>query len=140
MYIRAEVLRFSAGARPFFTDLDASKAGERFASAYYAACDGARSTLTSHYREVSQLTFEGQAATGLAQIAERLTKMPSGKTTPATLDVVPIGSTSLLVLVTGAVVIAGEANPIQFVQAFNLMPEAGGALFIANEFFQFQYG
>ena len=66
--------------------------------------------------------------------------MPSGKTTPATLDVVPIGATSLLVLVTGSVVIAGEANPIQFVQAFNLMPEAAGALFIANEFFQFVYG
>jgi hypothetical protein len=77
----------------------------------------------------------------MAAVAERLQKMPTGRTTPETLDVVPLGSTSLLILVTGAIVIAGEANPLKFVQAFNLMPEPGtGKLFIANEFYQFVYG
>ena len=137
MFVRAEVVRFGPGAKPFATELDASKAGEAFAGAYYRAFDGARASLLAQYREASQLTFEDQAAAGLAQIADRLQKMPAGKTTPETLDVVPVGTTSLLLLVTGNLVIAGEANPLKFVQAFNLMPEAGtGALYIANEFYQ----
>ena len=131
----------SRARRPFSTDLDASKAGEQFAMAYYRAFDTARGELLGQYRESSQLSFEGTSAQGMAAVADRLQKMPTGRTSPETLDVVPLGATSLLVLVTGAIVIAGESNPLKFVQAFNLMPEPGtGKLYIANEFYQFLYG
>ncbi|KAE9395809.1 NTF2-domain-containing protein [Gymnopus androsaceus JB14] len=58
-----------------------------------------------------------------------------------TLDAQPSSSTvaSLLVSVTGLLLVDDSSNPLQFSQTFQLMPE-GGSYFVQNDIFRLNYG
>ena len=102
--------------------------------------DTRRAELMSLYRESSSITVEKDTVTGLAAVRARLERMPSGKTTPATLDVVPLAG-SLVVFVTGSTVMEGQSNPMPFTHLFSLAQDAAtGQPYIANEIYQFVYG
>jgi hypothetical protein len=66
--------------------------------------------------------------------------MPAGRQSLDTLDVQPVSADSLLVLVTGRIILEGQENPLQFGQAFLLTAAAGGTPSVASEFFRFNYG
>lgn len=145
MYIRTELLRFGPGATPFFMARDPGGMGAAFAKSYYEtyAVDPAR--LAVHYRDSSQLSFEGMVSVGAATIAAKLPTLPRGKHELQTLDVVPVGKAGappecIMVMVTGRITLEGQVNPMPFMQTFCIMPDAAGALYISNELYRFVYG
>lgn len=141
MYIRTELLRFGPGATPFFMARDPGGMGAAFAKSYYEtyAVDPAR--LAVHYRDSSQLSFEGMVSVGAATIAAKLPTLPRGKHELQTLDVVPVGKAGappecIMVMVTGRITLEGQVNPMPFMQTFCIMPDAAGALYISNELYR----
>ncbi|PVV00481.1 hypothetical protein BB560_005136 [Smittium megazygosporum] len=79
---------------------------------------------------------------GAASIAEKLGSLPFQKVLHkvTTYDVQPSNAqgSSILVLVTGQLLIDEERNPQQFSQCFNLSNE-GGSWFVQNDIFRLNY-
>jgi len=69
----------------------------------------------------------------------QVTRLPEGTQELTTLDVQPLAADSVVVLVTGKIVIKGEANALATAQAFVIV-NAGGAPFVSNQVFRFNYG
>jgi hypothetical protein len=118
--------------------------------------------LAGVFRPTSTLTFEGTVHDGLADsnvgpgILAKLGAAPGPdgfKTLPnaqhqmSALDSVmivgpaPVGTVSMAVvaLVTGLIRLEGEANPLNFAQAFVVVVE-NGTPFCSNDLFRFHYG
>ena len=91
------------------------------------------------YRDSSQLTFEGRPATGAAAVMAEVSRLPAGTQELTTLDAQPLAGDSVVVLVTGKIVLEGEANALATAQAF-VVVNAGGAPFVSNQVFRFNYG
>jgi hypothetical protein len=144
MYVRSEIVRFAPAmpsAKPFYTEKDPGAFGTTFAQNYYKTYTENPAGLLAVYREESQLTFEGQYARGVAAITDRLSKLPRGAHALETLDIVPVGPAGgapegIVVMVTGKIVLEGQTNPLPFTQVFNLVPDAAGSIYIANELYR----
>ncbi|KAI9600210.1 hypothetical protein KEM48_000624 [Puccinia striiformis f. sp. tritici PST-130] len=110
---------------------------------FYLDSDTDRGQLAPLYRDHSMLTFEANPYLGTANIVKKLQELPFAKVTHQvhTLDAQPSNSAtpSIIVLVTGALQIDGETNPLRFSQAFHLVSE-DGSFFVLNDVFRLVYG
>ncbi|KAJ7349085.1 hypothetical protein DFH08DRAFT_135186 [Mycena albidolilacea] len=114
----------------------------QFVEFYYKTFDSDRTQLTSLYRDGSMLTFEGAQIAGATSITDKLVNLPFQKVLHkvTTKDAQPSSSSvaSLLVSVTGLLVVDDSPNPLQFSQIFHLMPE-GGSYYVFNDIFRLNY-
>jgi len=88
------------------------------------------------------LSFEGAQTAGAAAIVEKLVTLPFQKVQHkvTTKDAQPSSGTvaSLLVSVTGMLVVDDSPNPLQFSQVFHLIPD-GGSYYVFNDIFRLNY-
>ncbi|KAJ6582828.1 hypothetical protein B0H10DRAFT_2235120 [Mycena sp. CBHHK59/15] len=114
----------------------------QFIDYYYQTFDGDRSALAALYRDNSMLSFEGAQIAGAPAIVEKLVTLPFQKVQHkvTTRDAQPSSTTvaSLLVSVTGMLVVDDSPNPLQFSQVFHLIPE-GGSYYVYNDIFRLNY-
>ncbi|KAF8738528.1 hypothetical protein AX14_011179 [Amanita brunnescens Koide BX004] len=122
---------------------DINTIAAQFTNFYYTTFDSDRSALASLYRDSSMLTFEGAPLQGTKAIVEKLTSLPFQKVEHkvTTLDAQPSSPTtaSLIVSVTGLLLVDGGENPLQFSQVFHLIPE-GATYYVFNDIFRLNYG
>ncbi|EED19177.1 nuclear transport factor NTF-2, putative [Talaromyces stipitatus ATCC 10500] len=121
---------------------DFSSIAQQFVQFYYKTFDEGRANLAALYRDNSMLTFENDAKLGTAAIIEKLTELPFQKVQHqvATLDAQPSSeSGGILVLVTGALLVDEEQKPMNYTQAFQLLPDGAGSYFVYNDVFRLIY-
>ncbi|KAF9484889.1 nuclear transport factor 2 [Pholiota conissans] len=122
---------------------DFNTIAKQFVDFYYSTFSTNRSGLKALYRDHSMLTFEGSPIQGSTAIAEKLEGLPFQKVQHkvTTLDAQPSSPTiaSLLVSVTGLLVVDDGENPLNFSQVFQLIPE-GGSYYVFNDIFRLNYG
>ncbi|KAF9244233.1 nuclear transport factor 2 [Melanogaster broomeanus] len=123
--------------------MDATTVAKQFTDFYYNTFDSDRSNLGPLYRDQSMLTFEGAPFQGTQSIVEKLTALPFEKVAHKvlTLDVQPSSPTvaSILVSVTGQLIVDGSENPLSFSQVFQLIPD-GSSYYVLNDIFRLNYG
>ncbi|KAI9018052.1 hypothetical protein CLU79DRAFT_761468 [Phycomyces nitens] len=121
---------------------DFNTVSKAFVEFYYKTFDQNRQDLTPLYRESSMLSFEGQQTVGAAGIIEKLAGLPFQKVGHriSTIDAQPADFErgSILVAVTGLLLIDEEQNPQMFSQTFHLIPE-GGSYWVFNDIFRLNY-
>ncbi|KAH0604251.1 uncharacterized protein H6S33_006628 [Morchella sextelata] len=113
----------------------------QFAEYYYNTFDSDRSGLAPLYRESSFMTFETNQHQGVKPIIEKLTSLPFAKVAHriTTLDAQPAGASgSIIVLVTGELLIDDSEHPQRYSQSFHLVPEAG-SYYVLNDIFRLVY-
>ncbi|ORX77583.1 nuclear transport factor 2 [Basidiobolus meristosporus CBS 931.73] len=122
---------------------DIQTIAKSFVDFYYSTFDRSRNELSPLYREGSMLTFEGQQFQGSANIVEKLVNLPFQRVQHrvSTLDAQPSHPQqgSLIISVTGQLMIDEESNPQQFTQCFQLVPE-GNNYWVLNDVFRLVYG
>ncbi|KAJ7581495.1 nuclear transport factor 2 [Mycena floridula] len=122
---------------------DINAIATQFTTFYYTTFDTDRSGLTPLYRNESMLTFEGAAIQGVSAIIEKLTGLPFSKVEHkvSTCDAQPSSPTlpSILVTVSGQLIVDGSENALAFTQTFHLMPD-GGSYYVLNDMFRLNYG
>ncbi|KAG6861639.1 Nuclear transport factor 2 [Termitomyces sp. Mi166 len=122
---------------------DINNIAKQFTDFYYSTFDSDRSSLGSLYRAESMLTWEGAPIAGSAAIVEKLTSLPFSKVQHkvTTLDAQPSAPSvaSLIVSVTGLLVVDDSTNPLQFSQIFQLIPD-GSSYYVYNDIFRLNYG
>ncbi|PFH52459.1 hypothetical protein AMATHDRAFT_2183 [Amanita thiersii Skay4041] len=122
---------------------DINAIAQQFTQFYYTTFDANRSNLQSLYRDASMLTWEGTPIQGASAIVEKLVGLPFSKVEHkvTTLDAQPSSPTiaSLIVSVTGLLVVDGGENALQFSQTFQLIPD-GGSYYVLNDIFRLNYG
>ncbi|KAI8999054.1 nuclear transport factor 2 [Trametes punicea] len=122
---------------------DINTIAKQFTDFYYTTFDTNRAGLHSLYRDVSMLTWEGTPILGATAIAEKLTSLPFEKVQHkvTTLDAQPSSPSiaSLIVSVTGLLVVDDSTNPLQFSQVFQLIPD-GSSYYVYNDIFRLNYG
>ncbi|PYH76583.1 putative nuclear transport factor NTF-2 [Aspergillus uvarum CBS 121591] len=114
---------------------------QQFVQFYYQTFDADRSSLAGLYRDHSMLTFETSSIQGVSSIVEKLTSLPFQKVVHKvnTLDAQPSSQDgSILVMVTGALLVDEEQNPMNYTQSFNLIPE-NGSYYVQNDIFRLIY-
>lgn len=115
---------------------------KQFTDFYYSTFDSDRSALTSLYRPESMLTFEGTPIMGAIAVTEKLQSLPFQKVVHkvTTLDAQPSSPTvaSLIVNVTGLLMVDDSPNPLNFSQVFHLIPE-GSSYYVYNDIFRLNY-
>ncbi|KAF4306596.1 Nuclear transport factor 2 [Botryosphaeria dothidea] len=114
----------------------------QFVQFYYKTFDENRGQLASLYRDQSMFTFEANSVQGTGGIVEKLTNLPFQKVVHqvATLDAQPASEDgSILVLVTGALLVDEEQRPMSYTQAFQLRPDGAGSYFVFNDVFRLVY-
>ncbi|KAI9271203.1 hypothetical protein EDC94DRAFT_597493 [Helicostylum pulchrum] len=121
---------------------DINQIATAFTQFYYETFDRSRQELTPLYRDQSMLTFEGQQFSGAANVVEKLVSLPFQKVQHriSTTDAQPGNPTggSIIVAVTGALLIDEEQNPQMFSQTFHLVPE-NGSYWVYNDIFRLNY-
>ncbi|ORY29525.1 nuclear transport factor 2 [Naematelia encephala] len=122
---------------------DINEVARQFTDFYYQTFDSNRAGLQSLYRDSSMLTWENTPIMGVTGIMEKLSTLPFAQVQHKvlTLDAQPsvAGSTSILVLVTGQLMVDDGQNVLQYSQMFHLVPE-GAAYFVQNDVFRLVYG
>ncbi|TFL07833.1 nuclear transport factor 2 [Pterulicium gracile] len=120
-----------------------NEVAKQFTDYYYNTFDTNRKGLQPVYREHSILTWEGQEFRGAENIFEKLESLPFQRVQHkvTTLDAQPSNPSinSLLVLVTGLLLVDDESNPMQFTQSFQLIPD-GESYWVYNDVFRLNYG
>ncbi|CDH59895.1 ntf2p [Lichtheimia corymbifera JMRC:FSU:9682] len=121
---------------------DFNAVAKAFVEFYYQTFDTGRQNLAPLYRPESMLTFEGQQSSGGNAIIEKLVGLPFQKVAHriSTIDAQPANPTSgtILVTVTGQLLIDEEQNPQMFMQTFHLVPE-GSSYWVFNDIFRLIY-
>ncbi|KAJ2963473.1 hypothetical protein NQZ79_g1502 [Umbelopsis isabellina] len=121
---------------------DINSVAQQFTKFYYDTFDSNRSGLTALYRGESMLSFEGQQFQGAGNITEKLVSLPFQKVAHriSTVDAQPSNPNgqSIVVTVTGQLLIDEEQNPQMFAQTFNLIAE-GGSFWVYNDIFRLIY-
>ncbi|RAL63773.1 hypothetical protein DID88_003418 [Monilinia fructigena] len=110
---------------------------------YYNQFDADRTQLATLYRENSMLTFESASVLGAGAIVEKLKSLPFEKVKHqvSTLDAQPSGEHGgILILITGALLVDEEQRPMNYSQAFQLLPDGAGSYFIFNDVFKLVFG
>ncbi|KAI8109676.1 hypothetical protein M9434_000956 [Picochlorum sp. BPE23] len=120
---------------------DPEAVAKAFTDHYYSTFDNNRSGLAGLYQDQSILTFEGQKFQGTQQITEKLGGLPfqSCQHRVVSLDAQPSVGGGILVFVTGQLLTDGESKPLNFSQAFHLMP-VGSSFVVTNDLFRLNYG
>ncbi|CCM05030.1 uncharacterized protein FIBRA_07230 [Fibroporia radiculosa] len=122
---------------------DINAIAKQFTDFYYSTFDTNRASLQSLYREQSMLSWEGSPILGAANISDKLTTLPfqTVQHKITTLDAQPSSPTvaSLIVSVTGLLLVDDSTNPLQFSQVFQLIPD-GGSYYVYNDIFRLNYG
>ncbi|CEG84495.1 Putative Nuclear transport factor 2 [Rhizopus microsporus] len=121
---------------------DVNAVATQFVNFYYETFDSNRSNLQGLYRENSMLTFEGAQIQGTASIVEKLTSLPFQRVQHkiTTIDAQPSGPNgSLIVTVSGLLVVDDSTNPLMFFQTFQLISENNG-YYVFNDIFRLNYG
>ncbi|KAF8652734.1 hypothetical protein AX16_004232 [Volvariella volvacea WC 439] len=122
---------------------DINAIAKQFTDFYYNTFDSNRAGLQSLYRSQSMLTWEGQPIQGDSSICEKLTSLPFSKVQHkvTTLDAQPSSPSvaSMIVSVTGLLVVDDSPNPLQFSQVFQLLPD-GSSYYVLNDIFRLNYG
>ncbi|KAL2062967.1 hypothetical protein VTL71DRAFT_6039 [Oculimacula yallundae] len=116
---------------------------KQFVEFYYNQFDQDRKQLGPLYRDNSMLTFESSSVAGSAGIVEKLSSLGFEKVKHAvsTLDAQPSGEHGgILILVTGALLVDDEQRPMNYSQAFQLLPDGAGSYFIFNDVFKLVLG
>ncbi|KAH8556145.1 hypothetical protein BGW37DRAFT_471268 [Umbelopsis sp. PMI_123] len=115
---------------------------EQFTKFYYETFDRNRAELQSLYRGESMLTFEGVQTQGVNGIVEKLVSLPFQKVAHriSTVDAQPSNPSgqSIVVTVTGQLLIDDETNPQMFTQTFNLIAD-GSSFWVYNDIFRLNY-
>ncbi|KAJ5808259.1 hypothetical protein N7474_009528 [Penicillium riverlandense] len=121
--------------------MDFNAVAQQFVDFYYQSFDNNRSGLTPLYRDQSMLTFETSQVQGATAITEKLTSLPFQQVRHqiATLDAQPSSDGSIVVLVTGALLIDEEQKPMNYTQCFKLSPDGSGSYFVMNDVFRLIY-
>ncbi|KAI1784237.1 nuclear transport factor 2 [Ganoderma leucocontextum] len=121
---------------------DIQAIAKQFTDFYYSTFDANRAGLQGLYRDVSMLSWEGSPLVGAASITEKLVNLPFQKVQHkvTTLDAQPSSPNvaSLIVSVTGLLVVDDSPNPLQYSQIFHLIPE-GGSYYVYNDIFRLNY-
>ena len=121
---------------------DIQSVAKQFTDFYYTTFDTNRSGLQSLYRDVSMLSWEGTPLVGASAITEKIVSLPFQKVQHkvSTLDAQPSSPTiaSLIVSVTGLLVVDDSPNPLQYSQIFHLIPD-GGSYYVYNDIFRLNY-
>jgi len=116
---------------------------KQFTDFYYQTFSADRRNLQALYRPESMLTFEGSQFQGAEAIVEKLVSLPFQKVQHkvTTLDAQPSSTTvsSLLVSVTGLLLVDDSENPLNFSQVFQLLPD-GQSFYVFNDIFRLNYG
>ncbi|KAJ1984013.1 Nuclear transport factor 2 [Dimargaris verticillata] len=122
---------------------DINTVAQQFADFYYKTFDSDRKNLVPLYREHSMLTFEGQQTLGANSIVEKLVAMPFQRVqhVVSTIDAQPSHPSlgSIVINITGKLLVDDEQNPQQFSQTFHLYPE-NGSYWVYNDIFRLNYG
>ncbi|KAK7689039.1 hypothetical protein QCA50_007730 [Cerrena zonata] len=122
---------------------DIQAIAKQFTDFYYTTFDTNRPGLQSLYREHSMLTWEGQPFLGAPNISEKISSLPFEKVQHkvTTLDAQPSSPTvsSMIVSVTGLLLVDDSENALQFSQIFQLIPD-GGSYYVYNDIFRLNYG
>jgi len=114
---------------------------QQFVDFYYKTFDSDRAQLAALYRGSSMLTFEKEPFQGTQSILEKLTNLPFQKVQHRvdTADAQPSNETGgILVLVTGALMVDDQPQPMSYVQVFTLLPESG-SYYVQNDVFRLVY-
>ncbi|PVU85129.1 hypothetical protein BB559_001570 [Furculomyces boomerangus] len=113
---------------------------KEFTAFYYNTFDANRADLRPLYRAGSMLTFEGQQFMGLDSIMEKLQGLSFQKVAHqiSTCEFQPSNPqmSSIIILVTGFLLIDNEQHPHQFSQVFQLSMD-NGSWFVQNDIFRF---
>ncbi|KAH8770581.1 nuclear transport factor 2 [Hyaloscypha finlandica] len=119
-----------------------AEVANQFVDFYYKQFDADRKQLAPLYRENSMLTFESASIAGVGGIVEKLSSLPFEKVKHAvsTLDAQPSENGGILILVTGALLVDEEQRPMNYSQAFQLLPDGAGSYFIYNDIFKLVFG
>ncbi|KAI7871643.1 hypothetical protein BDF14DRAFT_1082714 [Spinellus fusiger] len=121
---------------------DFTTVASAFVKFYYDTFDRNRLELAPLYRPTSMLSFEGMQFVGISDISEKLVNLPFKrvKHNVSTIDAQPtaFAGGSILVAVTGALLIDEESNPQMFSQTFHLIPE-GNSYWVSNDVFRLNY-
>ncbi|KAI8379999.1 hypothetical protein EDC96DRAFT_473405 [Choanephora cucurbitarum] len=121
---------------------DINQVAKAFTDFYYQTFDTNRAGLVSLYRNESMLTFEGQQFASANNIAEKLTSLPFSKVVHkvSTIDAQPSNPNggTIIVNVTGGLLIDDNENPQLFSQTFHLIPE-GSSYWVYNDIFRLCY-
>jgi len=121
---------------------DINAIAKQFTDFYYTTFDSNRANLSSLYRPESMLSWEGSPIVGANSITEKLTSLPFEKVQHkvTTLDAQPSSPSvaSLIVSVTGLLVVDDSPNPLQFSQVFHLIPD-GSSYYVYNDIFRLNY-
>lgn len=108
-----------------------------FTDHYFATFDSNRQGLSNLYAEDSLLTVNGEKFKGVQQIMEKVAQLPNMQRADITVDSQPVPSqNSVLVLVSGKVMVQGESNALNFCQTFTLSPTSAGSYYVSNEVFR----
>ncbi|KAF8867151.1 nuclear transport factor 2 [Acephala macrosclerotiorum] len=119
-----------------------AEVAKQFTEFYYSQFDTDRKLLAPLYRDNSMLTFESASVAGALGIVEKLSSLPFEKVKHAvsTLDAQPSPNDGIMILVTGALLVDAEERPMNYTQAFQLLPDGAGSFFIFNDIFKLVYG
>ncbi|OJJ71897.1 hypothetical protein ASPBRDRAFT_43269 [Aspergillus brasiliensis CBS 101740] len=120
---------------------DFQNIAQQFVQFYYQTFDSDRQQLAGLYRDNSMLTFETSSQMGVAPIMEKLMGLAFQKVQHqiSTLDAQPSVNGSIIVMVTGALLVDEEARPMNYTQTFTLSPE-GGSYYVFNDIFRLIMG
>ncbi|PWY87798.1 nuclear transport factor 2 [Aspergillus sclerotioniger CBS 115572] len=121
---------------------DFSNIAQQFVQFYYNTFDSSREQLAGLYRDESMLTFETSSHLGVAPIMEKLLSLAFQKVQHqiSTLDAQPSIEGSIIVMVTGALLIDEEQRPMNYTQTFTLKPDGAGSYFVFNDIFRLILG
>ncbi|EMR08158.1 hypothetical protein PNEG_03333 [Pneumocystis murina B123] len=121
---------------------DINQLAAQFTDYYYKNFDTNRSQLASLYRSNSMLTFENSQIQGVEKIIQKLMELPFEKVLHkiTTIDAQPsmLSGGSIIVMVTGQLLVDEEQNPQQYSQTFHLIPE-GNTFYVLNDIFRLNY-
>ena len=94
------------------------------------------------YKDVSTLTFEGQAVKGAQAIVQKLSSLQFGqvKVQMVSKDFQAGPQGSLLIMVNGNLIVEGQTNHLKFAQVFTLIATGGNNFYIHNDIFRLNYG
>ncbi|KAH7185763.1 uncharacterized protein B0J16DRAFT_140407 [Fusarium flagelliforme] len=116
---------------------------KQFIEFYYNTFDSDRKGLAALYRPNSMLTFESASVLGAEAITEKLVSLPFQKVKHqiSTLDAQPSNDQGgVIILITGALLIDEEQNPMNFSQTFQLHRDAQGQYYVFNDLFKLVFG
>jgi hypothetical protein len=116
---------------------------KQFVEFYYNTFDSDRKSLAALYRPDSMLTFESSSVLGAESIVEKLVSLSFQKVKHqvTTLDAQPSnGEGGVIILITGALLIDEEQNPMNFSQTFQLQRDQAGQYYVYNDLFKLVLG